>query len=404
MFELSREERKKIAVLADRFMVVFRPEVLAQYDAQPHKYKVERSDFEGEVSVADTYAESLDYDVPREYQIRVRFGYRRLKSGDYAVAAFIPDFQNYGDGHLPLWHPYMVAADEIDPGTDHRFEAWAARYLLGSWEVDNNVLERITAQLRLLNGLTAQVLGHTIFHQVENAHLKTPASESDHAYQDAHKELYGLLLDGLNVVTVDEILARSGNIAPKSAKFTRKRLEAALGGSACPTLWAILDTISYERGKAAHKIRPAAQPCRAFDQFVQDLERVEIGVGELTCALETLLGVKVRSAAARHDALERMPAIVRKPPNTAANSYLHRATGKRLVKVEWGPVEDSEHCHRREVVQLHFEDDSILWLDTGSNAGNLAMKNEGIQPSDFDVYVWAGYVPSLEENWGRDSE
>jgi hypothetical protein len=69
--------------------------------------------------------------------------------------------------------------------------------------------------------------------------------------------------------------------------------------------------------------------------------------------------------------------------------------GKTVEIVEVGYREDREGVHGSEVVIIHFTDGSIMGLETGSNAGNIASNNNGLHPEDFHVNFRPQWVPEL---------
>ena len=54
--------------------------------------------------------------------------------------------------------------------------------------------------------------------------------------------------------------------------------------------------------------------------------------------------------------------------------------------------------HGSELLTVYFTDGSILSIDTGSNAGNLALDHEGLKPDDFHVDLNLHWVPALSES------
>jgi hypothetical protein len=64
-----------------------------------------------------------------------------------------------------------------------------------------------------------------------------------------------------------------------------------------------------------------------------------------------------------------------------------------VERVEFGFRERHDGVHQSEAMILFFTDGSILGVDTGSNAGNIASKYEGLRPDDFHADFMLYWVP-----------
>jgi hypothetical protein len=69
--------------------------------------------------------------------------------------------------------------------------------------------------------------------------------------------------------------------------------------------------------------------------------------------------------------------------------------GKTVERVEYGFREGWKGVHGSEAMILHFTDGSIMSIDTGSNAWNLACGKSDLNPEDFHVNFRIHWVPSL---------
>lgn len=393
MSQLTPSERHQLSEMELRSLLFFRPAVLAQYRAEPHRYEVKASDFDGEVTLTNSYWEELHEQGKRDQGIRIRFGYRRLKSGEFGIAMMAHDFREYSEGHVQRWLPFRVDLADLEALPDPRFESWAARTLFGSWQVENNLIDRIAESIRLINAATFEALGGRLFTEDESPHVAAPASESDHAYQDAHRELYAYLLDGLDKRVIKDLLIRTGATAPKGENGTRKLLQAALPNISSSSLWTALAKVSDERGKAAHKVRPRAQSFGAFEAFAGDLDEIRLGMRELLEELERTLGVNANKAKRRYEAQAAIQRIDRPMQNIFGVADLDSIVGRTVAKIEKGLRENLDDAHRSDVVLIYFIDGSVLGLDTGTNACNVSSDHGDFPPSDFDVYFIAKFVP-----------
>ena len=302
------------------FMAYFKPTVLAQYRAEPHKFRLDVADFEGKVELAGGYSESLKDDQRQTEGIDVRFGFRRHKSGEYYIAVFAPDLAEKSPAHVDRWRPFFIDAVEMSPLPDLRFESWAKRYLLGLWTVENNVLQRLMERVKVINSLTKEAFGKPLFLHENNPQLHAPIAENTHAYQDAHKEAYALLIDGLDKGVVGNLVARMNTPTAKSEKYTVKRLTLCFPNAA--GLWAALEVVNLERGKASHNVRPPAEGFRAFEAFCDDMDKVVTGLGLLQTELESELGTMGEDAMSRQNKLNSIPESEGPPADAALLSII----------------------------------------------------------------------------------
>jgi hypothetical protein len=127
-----------------------------------------------------------------------------------------------------------------------------------------------------------------------------------------------------------------------------------------------LENISEQRRLASHKVRPAAKPMRAFEQFTADLQSCYSALRHLSTTLEAELKMDADKAMKRQEALEHLPDIVRPPePNYSINDAV-LMEGRTIGKVEFGFRHDIKGVHQSELILIYFTDGSIMGIDTGS--------------------------------------
>ncbi len=122
------------------------------------------------------------------------------------------------------------------------------------------------------------------------------------------------------------------------------------------------------------------------------------GLQGLETFLSQLFQVDPDSCVKRVEAMRRLPRLDASRPAQPNYSIwqIASARGKRISKVEFGCQEPVEGCHDREMFVLHFDDDSMLAVTTGSNAMDVSSKFEGLEPSDFHVDFVLTEVPTLK--------
>jgi hypothetical protein len=363
----------------------FDQQVLASYRNEADKYTLKADHFEGRLEKTDGNQSSDRLDI--------RFGYRTRTNGDLTLAVYLPDLLAASPTHQARWSGFYLEEADLTNAPDPRFEMWTARYLEGSWEVDNGPLYHIEDTIEVINALCNEVVGKPLFKFSANPILNFPAAQNTHAYQDAHKELYGYVIDGLNKDTITLIGARGGQTLNLNSDKTVAALIKVIPVLQDSTLQHALNTVSNQRRLAGHGVRPAAQSFQAFEQFTTDLEGLVQGLRELLAALETVLGMNGEVARKRQDAKASLPRIDQPPEPHYSITQLPTIKGKTVERVEFGFRQPIEGVHQSEAIILHFTDGSSLGIDTGSNAANIASEYEGLRAEDFHVDFMLRWVP-----------
>lgn len=360
----------------------FDQRILAVYKSEPDKYILETDNFEGTLRRVDDNDEGA---VAEDY-IDIRFGYRTLASGNLALVVYLPDLVEKSASHVKQWAGYHLEDPEWTAELDPRFQMWKDRYLEGSWEVENGPRYHLENIIATINALCIEVIGKALFMFSNNPALNFPVAQNTHAYEDAHRELYNYIIDGLDKQTIGLIATHQNLGLNLNSDNTVKALKRAL--PMLPTaslLWEAFNTVSDARRLAGHKVRPKANRFHAFEEFTKDLEMVVGGFKELQATLENVLGMDGERACKRQSAKKWLPRIDRNrlPKANYAITKLPAIIGKTVERVEFGFCEHHDGAHQSEAMILFFTDGSILGIDTGSNAGNIAHKYEGLQPDDF---------------------
>ena len=368
----------------------FDQRILAAYKCEPDKYVLETDNFEG------TLRRAYDEDelTVAEDHIDIRFGYRTLANGNLALAVFLPDLVKKSASHVKQWAGYRLENPEWTSEPDPRFQMWKDRYLEGSWDVENGPRYHLENTIATINALCIEVVGQALFTFSNNPALNFPVAQNTHAYEDAHKELYSYVIDGLDKQTIGLIAAHQNLTLNLNSDTTVKALKRAL--PMLPTnslLWHALEKVSDERRLAGHKVRPKAKRFHAFEEFTKDLEAVVVGLKELLATLENVLGMDGERACKRQSTKKWLPRIDRPPEAHYAITQLPAIIGKTVERVEFGFREHHDGAHQSEAMILFFTDGSILGIDTGSNAGNIASKYEGLRPDDFHADFMLYWVP-----------
>jgi hypothetical protein len=375
----------------------FDQQVLASYRNEPHKYSIASDYFEGSLGVTNEYFMELEAAGKTNESVSIGFGYRTLGDGNLAIVAWLPDLFEKSKSHIERWAAFRLKTpewQEID--NDERFNNWLRRYLEGDWDIDNGPLFYLGETIKTVNGLTSELVGVPLYkHEIEQT-LGFPSAENTHRYQDAHKTLYGYLVDGLDkgcIVALGSKLGRTLHVGSKKTVEAVTELFPGLRTRACFT--AAIGLVSEQRRLSSHAVRPKAESFSAFSKFTEDLYFCLKAVKELLAMIENEFGVNGEEARKRHEAKEWLPEIdlLRSPHSSIVEAK--RMEGRTVERVEVGYRHDRAGVHGSEAIVIHFTDGTIMGLETGSNAGNVAGRHEGLRPEDFHVNFRPQWVPEL---------
>ena len=357
----------------DKLLAFFDRQVLATYQAQPDKYTYRTDYFEGSVTVTDSYYHQLN-DAERERgNIDIQFGYRTQVRGELCIAIFRDDLTRKSKGSIDRWVPFLVTnGDWLDYESDDRFSLWVRRYAEADWGVDNGRAFHLIEELKLINGLTLEAVGYRLYDVDDDATVTFPEADNTWKYEDAHRDLYRILIDGLALRCIRALGDRLGRELHPGAVKTIKALGAILPQlRKAPEFNGPLAVVSNQRRLASHGNRSAATSMKAFQAFSSDLNSCLNAVNLLRSVLEQELNMDANHSKARQDALRGLPQIVKNPePNYSINKAL-QIIGKTVERVDVGIRHEIERVHQSEVIVVHFTDGAIMSIDTGSNAANF---------------------------------
>jgi hypothetical protein len=323
--------------IPEHLLGYFDQQVLASYRNEPNKYIIESDYFEGELSVTNEYYAELELLGKTAEYVNIKFGYRTLRDGNLAIVAWLPDLVDKSKTHVPKWSAFHLKTPEWTTEQDDRFVNWIRRYLEGDWDVDNGPSFYLAQTIKIINGLTAELVDMPLFlHEIDET-LGYPSAENTHRYQDAHKELYGYLVDGLNKECLSRLafkLKRSIKIGDKNTVKAITTLFPTLETSS--TFLSALNIISEQRRLATHGIRPTAVKFSAFSQFTKDISICLEAIKEILAVLEHEFGVEGEDAYKRHEAKKWLPKIDRQSDPHYSIVETSRMTGKLSKKLNMG--------------------------------------------------------------------
>ena len=223
------------------------------FHARSDKYRIRTDEFEGEVSVSD------DYYRESGGNLNVSFGFRACTNGEWAVAAYAPDLAGATADEQQLWTGFEILnGDLLTPVVDERFRKWRDRYIMGNWDIEDGPIASLDRVVAQVNAVVRCVVNEPLFNCSSLRMLCFPSAENNHGYQDAHSEVYKLVIDGLNKEAIAKLGHKLGIVVRAGDKNTVNALEMLFPSDA--TRMAIrksLDQVSAQRRLADHKARPA---------------------------------------------------------------------------------------------------------------------------------------------------
>lgn len=377
--DLSKDEIQN----AEKYIGYFRRNILSIYQSQPDKYVIKSDDFDGKLSIRDDYAESVEEITD---WIDIRFGYRALVDGEFALVVWLPDLFEKSEAHVDIWRPFFIHHPIWDTGPDSRFSKWIKRYIQGSWSIDNGPTHRLNSHIKVINAITMELVGMPLYAHEISEHLRHPVTNNTHAYQDAHRELYGYLLDSINKTCIEELAKVLGKKIQVSSKRTKDALTELLPSlKSSSTFLPAMSLVSDQRALAAHNVRPGAAKYPAFEKFISDLELCANAIHEVLNGLETAFHINGKKAKKKQEEKMALPKIVRPPEANYSIVKAAQMKGKTIDSVEFGFRESHPDVHESEAIIIHFTDGTIMGIRAGSNVTNLISSKNELKPNDFHV-------------------
>lgn len=383
----------------------FDQQVLAPYRNEPHKYRIESDYFEGELQTTDEYYRELEIAGKTSETVSVRFGYRLLRNGNLAIVAWLPDLLKKSEAHLQKWSGFRLTNSEWAEAYDERFDKWVRRYIEGSRDVDSGPLHHLGQTIRVINSVTIELVDIPLYkHEVDET-LGYPAADNTHRYQDSHEALYGYLVDGLDKKCISALASRLGKTIKVSDKKTIEAITMLFADlKISANFTSAFELVSEQRRLASHGVRPPATKFPAFSQFTKDLYLCLAATKELLATLESEFEVNGGEVHRHHTSKGLLPEIDRPSDPHYSIVKASRMSGKTVERVEFGFRKKIGGVHESETLIVHFTDGSIMSLETGSNAGNLAGDENRLRPEDFHVDFIVHWVPELPKGLKKPSK
>ena len=353
----------------------FEADVLSYYEKNPHKYELDTDYFKGILKSTDTHYYKLEScGMLDEYISQIRFGYHSKKDGTLCIAVYLPDLDKVSETERKKWFAFRVEKSLLSTD-DERFQMWCDRYIKGSYDVQNGPRERLACIIEKINACCKTLVCKPLYTVIPDISVCYPSSQNTHAHEDAHENLYGFLIDSLSKDCLIALanLRKKTILNPQNMKSTTLLRHVFTEFDKHSKLHTVLSTISQQRGRASHGVRPPAREFDAFGAFYRDLEDTTEAYEELLGLIESEFGVSSNHELERHEIMNRLPKIDKNKSIESHYSICEasRMESKTIEKVWFGLREDMKGEHQSEVLYLKFTDGEVLAMETGSNASDL---------------------------------
>ncbi len=378
----------------DNVIGFFEADVLSPYESNPHKYELDTDFFEGVLETKDTYFYQLESLERLDEYIKIRFGYHSKKDGTLCIAVFLPDLDKAPEIERRKWRPFIVEKSLLSQ-EDERFTMWYDRYIQGSFEVPIAPRKRLSHIIKKINACCKTLVDEPLYTKVPDKSIRYPISQNSHAYEDAHRNLYGFLIDSLSRECLLALACIRNQTIPEAKNM---RLPTLLRHvfhefDKHSKLHTLLSKVSKQRRNSSHDVRSAAIEYNAFGNFYRNIESAAEAYEELLQLVESEFSVSADHELKRHEAMNYLPQIVGDVAPHHSICTATRMVGKTVENVKFGMREDIEGKHQSEVLCVKFTDGEILGLDTGSNASELE-RNAAMKPSELQVDFMLRWVPA----------
>ena len=381
----------------DKIIGFFEADVLNLYASHPDKYELDTDFFEGVLETTEAYSNQLELSGKLDEYISIRFGYHRKKDDTLCIAVYLPDLAKSPEIERRKWRPFIVEKSLLSQ-EDERFEMWYDRYIQGSFEVPIAPRKRLSHFIEKINACCKTLVDEPLYTKVPDKSVCYPISQNSHAYEDAHRNLYGFLVDSLSKKCLLALAGIRNQTIPEAQNMKSTTLLRYVFNELDEhsKLHTLLSKVSKQRGKSSHDVRPAAIEYDAFGDFYRDIEGAAEAYEELLKLVESEFGVSADRELKRHEAMNYLPKIVGTVESHYSICEATKMAGKTVENVKFGMREAIEGEHQSEVLRVKFTDGETLAMDTRSNASNLE-HNATMKPNEFHVNFMLEWVPALSE-------
>ncbi len=239
----------------DKIIGFFEADVLSPYESNPHKYELDTDFFEAVLKTTKAYFYQLKSSGKLDEYISIRFGYHRKKDDTLCIAVFLPDLVKAPEIERRKWRPFIVEKSLLSQ-EDERFEMWCDRYIQGSFAVPIAPRKRLSHFIEKINACCKTLVDEPLYTKVPDKSIRYPISQNSHAYENAHRNLYGFLVDSLSKKCLLALAGVRNQTIPEAQNMKSTTLLRhvfnELGEHS--KLHILLSKVSKQRGKSSHDV------------------------------------------------------------------------------------------------------------------------------------------------------
>jgi hypothetical protein len=379
-------------------LVFFDATVLSAYHAEPDKYEITAREFEGTLRTTDGYTEECIDSGRGNDILSLNYGMAKLVDGRKAIVIPAYRVNKLSEPHASKWRGFYIHDAQPDP-YDTLFSQWQKRYLEGDWSVEDDALSQVSQLLESINSMTEVSVGLPLYSSVFKNEVNFPVGQNTHQYEDAHRELYRYLIDGLNkdcIKTLADLLGKQIKIDSDNTRKALSKLFPSLEAGNKGMFDNAMEKISNNRRPSAHQARDKAVRFDAHDAFATDLQDCKAALEMLQGILQTETGFDPEKTLSYVRSKVFFPKVGVKPqPNYSINKA-RQMKGKTIDRVEYGFEDKGGDGHNTEMMILYFSDGSAVGITTGCNFETLCTDENELQPSDFQVNLHVQWLESKD--------
>jgi len=299
-----------------------------------------------------------------------------------------------------LWIGFEIVGEETLTAVtdDPRYQRWVDRYLKGSWDVEDGPIATLDRVVQQVNAIAECVVNTPLFTTSDVRRLCFPLAQNTHRYQDAHAEVYKVIIDGLNKEAIKRLGDKLGITVKPGDKRTLDALEILFPRESVRSAVRFpLDHVSEQRRFGSHNERPLAQRFPAFEEFGKDIGAVIKGIEAVRDDLAERLNVDVGRCEERASAMRSLPVFDEGRP-TQPNYGIARAfkmEGKHVKRVRTGALVSVLGRPEMEALVVEFSDGSIMSIEAATNISQIITEDAPIEPEALHITFHVTYVPAM---------
>jgi hypothetical protein len=258
-----------------------------------------------------------------------------------------------------LWTGFEIVGEDpfVSARDDPRFQKWVDRHLMGSWDVEEGPIAELDRVVKEVNAIAECVVNAPLFTVVDVRRLCFPSAQNAHRYQDAHADVYRLIIDGLSKKAIKGLGEKMGITVKPGDKRTIDALAMLFPRDVVRSaVRDPLDHVSEQRRRGTHQERQPDEKFPAFEEFGKDIRALVRGLKTIRDDLAEQLNVNIARCEERASAMRSLPAFDETRP-TQRNYGIFPAfkmEGKQVERVRTGELVSEPRMPETEALVVEF--------------------------------------------------